>query len=163
MQCRIAGYKPHTMVNGPGIRFIVFFQGCHHHCDGCQNPDTWDMLGGQSVDTEFLKEKIKKTKFLDGVTLSGGDPFAQPKAAADIAEFAKENGLSVWCYTGAVYESLSKSKDADTLRLLNSIDVLVDGPFVKEKFSETCQWRGSTNQRLIDMAKTISSGHVCEY
>lgn len=163
MKCRIAGYARHTMVNGPGIRFAIFFQGCPHHCKGCQNPDTWDPEEGEETDTSVLTEMIEKTKFLNGITLSGGDPFFQAKAACEIAEYAKSRNLSVWCYTGWTYEALIQMKDESIQKLLALTDVLVDGPFRKDLLSDQCMYRGSTNQRLIDMKKTAVSGTVCEF
>lgn len=100
MLFRLAGEIKHSLVNGPGIRYVVFFQGCPHHCEGCQNPETHDISGGMEADTDDVMERIRKAKFLDGVTLSGGDPLMQPEACGSIARAVHEMGLSVWVYTG---------------------------------------------------------------
>ncbi len=163
MKVRIAGYKKHSMVNGPGVRFVLFLQGCPHHCRGCQNPDTWDPAGGQEAETERLIELIARTRYLDGITLSGGDPLCQPAAAAQIAQAARQAGLSVWCYTGWTLEQVlaGEAGPAARDRLLPLVDVLVDGPFEEEKLSDACIWRGSTGQRLIDVKASLAAGHAC--
>jgi anaerobic ribonucleoside-triphosphate reductase activating protein len=161
---KIAGTIKHSMVNGPGIRFVVFFQGCIHHCKGCQNMDTWDIDGGDSIEPEELMAFIKNTKLLDGVTLSGGDPFMQARDAAIIAKSCHEMGLSVWCYTGYTYEQIIGGEAPDGAKdLLTQTDVLVDGRFVESLKSKECLYRGSTNQRLIDVQQTIASGYICDW
>lgn len=163
MKCRIAGHLEHSLVNGPGIRFVLFMQGCTHHCRGCQNPGTWDPSAGVETDTEKLKEKIRGTKLIDGITLSGGDPVLQAEASAEIASFAKSMGLSVWCYTGWTFENLLCEKAGEVECLLGNVDVLVDGPFIESLKSDKCLYRGSTNQRLVDVRKTLASEDVVEW
>lgn len=163
MKCRIAGHLEHSLVNGPGIRFVLFMQGCTHHCRGCQNPETWDPSAGVETDTEKLKEIIKGTKLIDGITLSGGDPVLQAEASAEIASFAKSIGLSVWCYTGWTFENLLCEKAGEVESLLGNVDVLVDGPFIEFLKSDKCLYRGSTNQRLVDVRKTLASEDVVEW
>ncbi|WP_296839562.1 anaerobic ribonucleoside-triphosphate reductase activating protein [Butyrivibrio sp.] len=161
---RLAGTIKHSMVNGPGIRFVVFFQGCTHHCPYCQNMDTWDPCGGEAVEPESLTMMIKNTKLLDGVTLSGGDPFMQPYDAAFIAKECHNMGLSVWCYTGYTYEQIIDGMAPEgAIELLKQTDVLVDGRFEIDLKSEDCLYRGSTNQRLIDVKETMANGHVCDW
>ena len=161
---KIAGTIKHSMVNGPGIRFVVFFQGCIHHCKDCQNMDTWDIDGGDYIEPKELMALIKNTKLLDGVTLSGGDPFMQPVDAAFIARSCHEMGLSVWCYTGYTYEQIMEGKAPQGAReLLMQTDVLVDGRFEIGLKSEDCLYRGSTNQRLIDVKESIEKGFVCDW
>lgn len=153
---RIAGEVRHTFVNGPGIRYAVFFQGCPHACPGCQNPDTHDLRGGKKCSVQDILNRIKTTSFLDGITLTGGDPFMQPKACMELARGAKELGLNIWVYTGYLYEDLEPE-------YLRDIDVLVDGKFVKSLQSTDCLWRGSTNQRLIDVQASLKAGNVVLY
>lgn len=157
MKVRIAGVKKHSSVNGPGVRYTMFFQGCVHHCLGCQNPETWDPGGGTEMDTEELIEDIRRTKYLDGITFSGGDPLLQPKAMAEVARAAKEIGLDVWAYTGWTWEQLmDREAGANAVKALEEIDVLVDGPFQQDQFSEDTIWRGSSNQRLIDVQENLT-------
>lgn len=165
MRVRIAGYKKHTLVNGPGVRFVLFMQGCPHHCPGCQNPETWNPAGGQETDTEEIIRLIRDTKFLDGITLSGGDPLYQPEAAALIAKAAKEDGLSVWCYTGWTMEQILAGALPATVteELLPQVDVLVDGPFIQSRLSQDCIYRGSDNQRLLDARETLRTGKAVLY
>lgn len=161
---RIAGTIKHSLVNGPGIRFVVFFQGCIHHCKGCQNMDTWDPDGGESIEPDELIEMIRNTKHLDGVTLSGGDPFMQAQSAAYVAKACHDMGLSVWCYTGYTYEEIMEGKAPEgAVELLEETDVLVDGRFEIDLRSEECLYRGSTNQRLIDTKESIAKAYVCDW
>ena len=108
--CRIAGTVRHSSVDGPGVRYVVFFQGCPHHCPGCQNPETWDPEGGEETTAEELAEEMRATRYLDGITLSGGDPLLQPSALMVLADAAHEKGLSVWCYTGWTFEALLQER-----------------------------------------------------
>lgn len=158
MEIRLAGVIRESIVDGPGIRFVVFTQGCIHNCKGCQNPETHDMNGGYLTDTQNIVDAVKKNKIIKGVTLSGGDPLCQPKATLDLCKKLKENGYDIMIYTGYVYENLLKSEDKDILEILKLCDTLVDGPFVLEKRSLACRFRGSTNQRLIDVQKSLETG-----
>lgn len=161
MKVRIAGIERHSAVNGPGIRYVCFFQGCAHRCKGCQNPDTQDLNGGTEYDTGILLQDIFSTKYLDGVTFSGGDPFCQPEALKEMAYALRERGINVWSYTGWTYEELQKGEaGAKALEALKEIDVLVDGPFVLSLLSKECLFRGSTNQRLIDVQESLKQGKV---
>lgn len=157
-----ADIQPDSILDGSGIRTVIWFQGCLHNCEGCQNPETHDMNGGMVVDIDEIKMKLKNLKYQSGITLSGGDPFFQPEAALEIAKFAKSIGLNVWVYTGFTYEALL---NGDTKRrdLLEYVDVLVDGKFMLDKKSLNCKFRGSTNQRLIDVKKSLESGSVVLY
>ncbi len=153
---RIAGTLAHSSVNGPGVRYVIFFQGCPHHCRECQNPETWDPLGGAEVPVEQVITELKGTRYLDGVTLSGGDPLLQPVAAARIAAAAKELHLSVWCYTGWTFEALMRGAAGESaLQALEQMDVLVDGAFRIEERTEQALYRGSANQRLIDLPASL--------
>lgn len=156
-----ADIQPDSILDGSGIRTVIWFQGCLHNCKGCQNPETHDMNGGIVVDVDELKMKLKNLKYQSGITLSGGDPFFQPEAALEIAKFAKSIGLIVWAYTGFTYEALLSDKSR--LDLLKNVDVLVDGKFMMDKKSLNCKFRGSTNQRLIDVKKSLEAGGVVLY
>lgn len=160
---RLAGVERHSSVNGPGVRYVVFFQGCPHHCKGCQNPETWAEDKGHLLAISALIEDIKKTKYLDGITFSGGDPLYQAEALLEVIKGLKETGLSFWCYTGWTYEEIRDGKAGEAAKeALSYLDVLVDGPFIREKKSTSCLFRGSTNQRLIDLKKSVLSKSVVE-
>ena len=148
-----------SIVDGEGLRAVIWTQGCSHNCPGCHNPETHDFNGGVLVDTAVIKEQLKELKIQDGITLSGGDPFFQVEATTDIASYAKSLGLNVWCYTGFVFEDLIKKSNA--VELLKNIDVLVDGKFMINKKSYDCKFRGSTNQRIINVKKSLKEGRVC--
>ena len=159
MNIRIAGIVNDSIVDGPGFRLAVFTQGCIHGCPGCHNPKTHDFNGGYDMDTDAIVLQAKENILLDGVTLSGGEPFCQSRACAEIAGKVKKIGLNVWCYTGYTYEELIAGND-DWKELLNEIDVLVDGRFEIEKKTLNCRFRGSSNQRLIDVQASLKSGEV---
>lgn len=147
-----------SIVDGPGLRLAVFMQGCPYDCPGCQNPQTHDPMGGREADTEEVREKLKRNPLLDGLTLSGGEPLKQPEAARELAAMAKEMGLNVWCYTGNTFENLLKEAKPAVLEALRQIDVLVDGPFIAAQKSLDLLFRGSKNQRLVDVPKSLEAG-----
>lgn len=157
---RIANTVSDSIVDGPGLRFTVFTQGCRHNCPGCHNPETHPFEGGQEVSVEELADKMDKNPLISGLTLSGGDPMEQAAECARLAGAAKERGLSVWVYTGYTYEALLAQGDGDRLALLAAADVLVDGPFVEKEKSYDALFRGSRNQRLIDLNATRRTGRV---
>jgi anaerobic ribonucleoside-triphosphate reductase activating protein len=162
MKLKLSGIIRESIVDGPGIRFVVFAQGCPHHCDGCHNPQTWSFEGGSEVDTDRIIEEVKKNPLVSGITLSGGEPFCQPEAMAELAAKAHEQGLHVMAYTGYLFERLldmSKENLAVTA-LLNGVDVLVDGPFIKELKSYELKFKGSSNQRAIDVKKSLEEGRA---
>lgn len=160
MEVRLAsGLQKDSIVDGSGIRTVIWFQGCLHHCYMCHNPETWDLNGGIVFDLDDIKEEIKNLKYQSGITLSGGDPFFQAESATEIAKYAHECNLNVWCYTGFTYEELIEADD-DKKNLLKNVDVLVDGRFENEKKSLACKFRGSTNQRIIDVSKSIEQGDI---
>ena len=160
MQIRIAGMVNDSIVDGPGLRFTVFTQGCPHGCPGCHNPDTHDPMGGREEDTRTIIDKMMKNPLLSGVTLSGGEPLVQPAACLEIARAAHGAHLSVWAYTGFVWEDLLGQNDPDVMALLGEVDVLVDGPFLLEKRSLELDYCGSSNQRLIDVPASLAQGKV---
>lgn len=160
MKIRLADGKLLTdsIVDGEGLRAVIWTQGCSHNCKGCHNPETHAFDKGIEKDTEEIKELIKNLTLQDGITLSGGDPFFQAEACTDIAKFAKEQGLNVWAYTGFLFEDLIKNEKMKNL--LKYIDVLIDGKFELENKSLNIKFRGSTNQRIINVKKSLKDGKV---
>ena len=153
---RIAGLVPESFVDGDGIRFAIFMQGCNRHCEGCHNPETHALDGGRLIDTNEIISAIKKNPLLDGITLTGGEPFLQIDAANELARAAKNFGLNVWCYTGFKFEDLPPAVEP----LLENIDVLIDGAFVESLRDLNLQFRGSSNQRIIDIKKTREQNKI---
>lgn len=149
---RVSGVISESIVDGPGMRFVIFAQGCNHHCKGCHNPSTFDLNGGKLVDIDTLMGEIKKNPLLKGVTFSGGEPFLQAGVFAEIAKQCHLLGLDVISYTGYTFENLVSGfeEHPDWKILLNNVDVLIDGPFIEEKKSLLLLFRGSSNQRILD-------------
>jgi len=165
MKIRLAGeLTTDSIVDGEGIRTVVWTQGCIHNCPGCHNPSTHSFDKGILRDVEEVCQEIMLNDFQDGITLSGGDPIAQIEACLYFAKFCQEHGLNVWCYTGYLMEDLlvRSKKEPKLKELLENIDVLVDGPFILEKLSYNVPFRGSSNQRLIDTKKSVAEDKVCE-
>ena len=154
---RIAGLAHDSIVDGPGLRLTVFFQGCHHHCPGCQNPATWPFEGGEEYTVEQLVAQAKKSPLCRGVTLSGGEPFDQAAEAAQLAAALKAAGYEVAAYTGFTFEQLLNA-DEDRRALLQNLDVLVDGPFVQAEMSLELRFRGSRNQRILNVPASLAAG-----
>ncbi|WP_295634833.1 anaerobic ribonucleoside-triphosphate reductase activating protein, partial [uncultured Intestinimonas sp.] len=146
--------------DGPGLRLTVFTQGCPHRCPGCHNPETWDPAGGREVPLEELEALLAADPLLQGLTLSGGEPFLQAGDCASLARRARRRGLDVWTYTGYRYKDLAEAGRADWEALLAATDVLVDGPFLQAQKSYAALFRGSDNQRLIDLRQTRAAGQV---
>ena len=146
---RVYGLVQDSIVDGPGLRFVCFVQGCPHHCPGCHNPDSHDFNSGTEMTTDEVIEKMLSNPLTDGLTLSGGEPFEQAEDCMVIARAAHDHGLNVWCYTGYTLEHLMEHGTGDQLALLAEIDVLVDGKFVLSERSLDLPWRGSRNQRVI--------------
>lgn len=163
MRIRIAGTVNDSIVDGPGIRYTIFTQGCTHNCKGCHNPQTHDLNGGYDADTDELIEKIKSNPLLDGVTFSGGEPFMQAEALAELGRRIKQLGLNIVTYTGYTFEELYKNCDKNGWgKLLSVTDFLVDGPFILEQKDWQIKFRGSSNQRYIDCQESIKSGTAIE-
>lgn len=160
MNIRIAGFVNDSIVDGPGLRFAVFTQGCLHNCPGCHNPETHDVNGGREEDVETLIVKMKQNPLLSGLTLSGGDPMLQPVPCLTLAKAAHAAFLNVWTYTGYTWEQLMQRQNADEMALIQETDVLVDGPFILAQRSLELDWCGSKNQRLIDVKKSLAAGNV---
>ncbi len=162
MKIRIADIVDDSIVDGPGLRFVVFVQGCTHNCKGCHNPDTHDINGGKIVDTDYILEKFYENPLLDGITLSGGEPFLQTTPLSVIARDIKEKGFNVIVYTGFTWEKLMEYKEK-YYELLKYTDILIDGPFDENLKSYDLMFRGSGNQRAIDVFKSLSENKVVLY
>ena len=147
-----------SIVDGEGIRTVIWTQGCPHHCPFCHNPETHSYQGGFLLDVNMVEKKIDTLVGQDGITFSGGDPMEQPLACAEIARYCHEKNLNVWCYTGYTFEQLlEKSKKIpEIMDFLSQIDVLVDGKFIFAEKSYDVVFRGSKNQRLIDVGKSLT-------
>ena len=158
-EIRLAGFDRDDIVDGPGLRCVVFVQGCPHHCPGCQNPQTWPFEGGELTTPSALRERIEATVLDTGVTFSGGEPFAQAAALANLAQMLRPR-YDVACYTGYLFEALLARAEADegVRRLLNNIDILVDGPFVEARKDRLLLFRGSANQRILDVPASLAAG-----
>lgn len=159
---RIAGIVRESIVDGPGIRFTVFCQGCPHACEGCHNPETHDFTGGSDCSIDRLLEEIEKNPLLAGVTFSGGEPFCQPRGFAELAKKVREKNLSITVFSGYTLEQLNEmsKQDEDVRELLQLTDILIDGPYIKELRDLTLRFRGSSNQRVIDMNRTREKGET---
>ena len=156
MQLRINDWLEDSIVDGPGLRLAIFCQGCPHHCPGCHNPATHDPQGGRLIEVEQLTALVKRNPLSAGITLSGGEPFVQAAACAALAREIHQLGKTVWTYSGYTYEELLRRQDAADL--LAASDVLVDGPFILSRRSLELQFRGSDNQRIIDLTKSRAAG-----
>lgn len=163
MKLRIAGTVNDSIVDGPGLRFTIFTQGCPHHCEGCHNTHTHDFNGGTVIDTDELLEKIRSNPLLDGVTFSGGEPFCQAEALAHLGSQIRNMGLNVITYTGYTFEKLWSERETNYWReLLEVTDFLIDGPFIIEQKDWNIRFRGSSNQRYIDCQESLRKGLVIQ-
>ncbi len=160
MKIRLAGIVDESIVDGRGIRMTVFTQGCPHNCPGCHNPQTHDFSGGTEEDTDEIFERFCENPLLRGITFSGGEPFCQPVPLKELADRVHSVKKDVTIYSGWTYEQLLAMHDPDVNALLSVCDVLVDGPFIEELKDPDLLFRGSGNQRLIDMRATRENGHV---
>ncbi len=204
MTIRLYGTVPDSIVDGPGLRYSIFVQGCSHECPGCHNPESQSCDGGETTTIDAIFNEIRENGLVHDVTFSGGEPFEQAVACAILAQRLKDCGYGIWAYTGYLYEDLERiaqlackntGNTADVLvdrtinettnettnetnnsiseilshdsqavaDFLDCIDVLVDGPFIEERRSLALQWRGSSNQRLIDIPATRAAGHIVEW
>lgn len=159
---RLSGIAYESLVNGPGVRRVLFSQGCKHNCKGCFNPDTHCINGGKEFVADDLVKDILKNPMLKGVTFSGGDPLEQAEKFAYIASKLNNKGLNIWCYTGYTFEYIMENanKRKGWKELIDNINVLVDGKFQLEKKIEGLRFRGSANQRIVDVKKSMASGDV---
>ena len=156
MKIRLAAdLQEDSIVDGQGIRTVIWTQGCSHNCPYCHNPKTHDFNGGELVDIKDVITVLENLSGQDGVTFSGGDPMFQPKQCSILAKVSHDLGMNVWAYTGFTFEELINSKNTDILDFLNNIDVLIDGRFEIDKKSMDLEFRGSSNQRIIDVPKSL--------
>lgn len=176
VEINLFGTAPGSIVDGPGIRFGVFVQGCSHHCSGCHNPESQAHKSNKIKTVAEILDEFESAESCTGVTLSGGEPFEQAESLAELASALKDKSISVWCYSGYLFEDLlaisngqnapgqsdyCNSQNAASVKsLLQNIDVLVDGEFKQDLKSYDALYRGSTNQRLIDVPKSLESGKV---
>lgn len=162
---KIAGIVKESIVDGPGIRYVIFTQGCPHKCVGCHNPQTHDFNGGKFVEISKIAEDIAKNPLLKGITISGGEPFMQAKSLAKLISKLDRNKLDVIVYSGFKYEYLTQNANSDNcyLELLQNSDILIDGKFEIELKSDKLPFRGSLNQRSIDLNKSIEQNTVVLY
>ena len=153
----LSGIVSDSIVDGPGIRTTIFSQGCPHHCPGCHNPETWDFGCGTQIPVEDIVDIVRSNPLCRGVTFSGGEPFAQAAGFAKLARLLKEKGYEVASYSGYTFEELLDGSD-DQKALLSSIDILIDGPFIMAEKSLEIAFRGSRNQRILDVPKSLAAG-----
>ena len=159
---KLAGTVNDSIDDGEGYRFTIFTQGCPHNCIGCHNPQTHDFAGGYEDDTDQLLELILKNPLLSGATFSGGEPFCQPKPLAELARKLHQHNLDVWCYTGYTMERLLNGTP-EQVELLREVDVLVDGPYEEWKRDISLSFRGSSNQRVIDVQESLKQNQIILY
>lgn len=151
---QIAGKIDNSLSNGEGNRYVLFVSGCSHNCEGCHNKHTWDYQYGDNINIETIIKDIKYNAMplIDGITISGGEPFDQKKDLADLIQYIKSFfKLNIWCYTGYTYDELKNKKDSYINFILKNIDVLVDGKFEKDLYNSNLKYKGSENQKIIEL------------
>ncbi|MDW7738715.1 MAG: 4Fe-4S single cluster domain-containing protein [Bacillota bacterium] len=165
MNLRVAGLQKESIVDGPGVRMTIFFQGCSHRCPGCHNPETHDSGGGTKISVHQLLKQIKVLESIDGITLSGGEPFEQPEAAAALASGIVSFGMNLVIYSGYTFEQLiSGCKENPPVRRLLELGwLLIDGPFLEAQQDLCLPFRGSRNQRIIDLSRSMKSEAPVEW
>lgn len=159
---RLSGIAYESLVNGPGMRRVFFSQGCKHDCKGCFNPDTHNFFGGEEMDMDFLIKDVLENPILKGVTFSGGDPFERAEEFAYMAKEFKKGKLSVWCYTGYTFEEILEGSISNKSwdELIKNIDVLIDGKFDIDKKVDGLKFKGSSNQRIIDVKESLNKKKI---
>lgn len=162
---RLAGIVKDSIVDGPGLRVAIFVQGCRHYCEGCHNLDTHDIDGGYEESIDNIIQEIDANPLIDGITISGGEPFLQAKSCSMLIQKIKKKhpDYTVWVYTGFTYDEIKEKDSIAWESLLDNIDILVDGRYIREQRSYSLLYRGSRNQRLIDVKKTEGLGSVVLY
>ncbi|MDQ0286822.1 anaerobic ribonucleoside-triphosphate reductase activating protein [Desulfofundulus luciae] len=160
IKLRLNGLVYESVVDGPGLRDVLFVQGCPHRCAGCQNPGSWDFDGGTLVDVADVLASLPSSPLITGVTFSGGEPFCQASTLVEVARQVRSRGLDLWVYTGYTWEELLAHPDPAVKRLLVLADVVIDGRFVQAEADLSLPFRGSRNQRLIDVRKSFETGKV---
>lgn len=155
----MAGITEDSIVDGPGIRTTYYAQGCPHHCNGCHNPETWEFEAGRYMPVDTLAQIARSNPLCHGVTFSGGEPFAQPEAFAALAEILRGEGYELASYTGYTIEALMKGTP-EQKHLLSLLDVLIDGPFEEKEKSLELNFRGSRNQRVLNVPASLAAGEA---
>jgi len=158
---KLAGLVDDSIVDGPGFRLTIFSQGCHNHCEGCHNPDTWDFDGGTVMEEEQIVQMARANPLVKGVTFSGGEPFDQASGFTKLARLLKKEGYEVASYSGYTFEQLMSGTD-EQRELMMSIDVLIDGPFILSLRNLSLVYRGSSNQRILDARESVLQGKAIE-
>ena len=164
---KIAGFYDESISNGLGWRAVLFVSGCPHHCPGCHNKEAQDFNYGEEFNEEEILKRIKENSILNGITISGGEPLCKEnvpgvlKFIKDVKEIRPE--FNVWCYSGYTLDQLIDRNDEETNKCLNEIDVFVDGRFVEEKKDPTLKFRGSSNQRILDLKPSLQTHKFIEY
>ena len=161
---KIAGLVQDSIVDGPGLRFAVYTQGCDFKCDNCHNPVTWDPDGGTEISTDELIKQMCSNPLTDGLSLSGGEPLMQTEECIRLAAAAREKGLNVWLFTGYDFDEIMIliASKPNVKELIELTDVLIDGRYIHSKRSLALRWRGSSNQRVLDTAKSLEKGQAVE-
>ena len=158
---KLAGLVDDSIVDGPGIRLTVFCQGCHHHCEGCHNPDTWEFDGGDVMEEQQIVQIAKANPLVKGVTFSGGEPFDQAAGFTKFAKLLKKEGYEIASYSGYTFEQLMNGTK-EQKELMNNIDILIDGPFILSLRNLSLIYRGSSNQRVLDARESVLRGKAIE-
>lgn len=156
LQIRVAGIVNDSICDGPGIRFALFVQGCPHHCVQCHNPQTWAFAGGEMMSVAEIWSQISKNPLLSGITLSGGEPLCQSEQLLPLARLIKSKNLELAIYTGFTFEDLLAKNDDATMELLALADTLIDGKFIVAEKNLLLQFKGSENQRILDLQKSMA-------
>lgn len=159
MNLRVLDIVDGTTVDGVGLRTSIYFAGCPHHCEGCHNPQSWDAGGGYEISIDDLVSRVVENE-LD-VTFSGGDPLLQIVPLTELARRIKETGKNIWCYTGYTFENIISSPSLSSI--LQYVDVIVDGRFIQSQRNISLHFRGSENQRVIDVKKSVTGEIVTLY
>ena len=160
---RLSGITPESLVDGPGLRYVIFTQGCMHQCPNCHNPDSWDINAGREFTVKEIIRRLKRQKkTIRGITFSGGEPFLQAGELAQVAAAARLTGWDTVTYTGFTYEELTELAKIDSgiPELLSASDILIDGRYIQKKRNTSLLFRGSSNQRIIDMNETRKNGKI---
>lgn len=161
---RLSGIIHESLTNGPGMRRVIFAQGCKHNCKSCFNKDTHDFNSGVEFKVDDIVRDIKANPLLKGITFSGGDPLEQGEGFSEIAKQVRNKSFNVWCYTGYTFEEILKGAENNSQwrELINNIDVLVDGKFIEELKDDELKFRGSKNQRIIDVPNSLRENKLIE-
>lgn len=160
MKLRLSGIVSNSVVDGTGMRMTIFTQGCPHNCKGCHNPQTHDFEGGYLEEISEIVDKFKKDPLLKGITLSGGEPFCQAEPLIELCGIIKALKKDIWAFSGYRYEQLLNEVTPCSKELLKQVDVLVDDKFELDKMDLTLYFRGSSNQRIIDVQKSLKDGEI---